>query len=382
MDLESSISKLAGEIKAIESQREALGKALSSIKKDIIFPIQDTDIVEERFVTKIVPHDLAKLKIGAVDGGIVQTKLHGINLVVGRAAGVVFEFSSGRLFNTTYYPDAFPAVQPVSFYAPISEREYAVSVSINRQIMEVGTAKEIVEKISPGTFLLDGSVLPLAMDKPEKSSPAYSRYESLIGTYLDLYKVCDAKGVRLAGVIEDSNGERLTRLLREKIVPGIIKGREFDDSVTEALERNKRVLEKTNDSNIIFHILEVGERTCIYSYSKDKEKHAILQDLDGFSDRIYSFYLKTAPFDRPVRIDFLSESPDKKSIVETANKIASVVLALSMHNETYGFPSILIEADARARLSEDDLDLVYTRLKDKVGDLPSLFKLRRELRPF
>ena len=72
----------------------------------------------------------------------------------------------------------------------------------------------------------------------------------------------------------------------------------------------------------------------------------------------------------------------QEKITKIANDIASKVLAMSMHNETYGFPSILIEADGRARLSERDLDLIYHRLKDKVGDLPSLFKLRRELRPF
>ena len=92
--------------------------------------------------------------------------------------------------------------------------------------------------------------------------------------------------------------------------------------------------------------------------------------------------MKTVPFDRPIRIDFVSESDIQEKITKTANDVAAKVLAMARHNDTYGFPSILIEADARARLSERDLDLVYSRLKDKVGDLPGLFKLRRELRPF
>jgi hypothetical protein len=382
MDLELSINQLADEIRTMDSQREVLGKALSSIKKDIVFPSGDSDIFEDKFVTKIIPHDLKKLKIGAVDGGIVQTKLHGMNLVVGRAVGVIFDFEAGHLFNTNYAPDAFPSVEVLPFNVPISEREYGVSVSINRQVMEMKRAREVVEKFSPEIMVLDGSVLPLAMDKPEKGSSAFAKYENLIGTYLDLYNSCEKKGAKLAGVIEDSSGERLTKLLREKIVPGIIKGREFDDWIIKELDDGKRILEKTNDSNIIYYILDVGERTCIYSYSKDPVRHAVLQDLENFSDRIYSFYLKTVPFDRPVRIDFVSGSTERKEITKTANEIASAILALSMHNETYGFPSIMIEADARARLSENDLNMVYSRIKDKVGDLPSLFKLRRELRPF
>ena len=135
MDLESSITKLADEIKTIESQRELLGKALGGIKNDIVFPNQDSDIFEDRFVTKIAPHNLQKLKIGAVDGGLVQAKLHGMNLVVGRAVGVVFDFEAGHLFNTNYVPDAFPSVEILPFNVPISEREYGISVSINRQIM-------------------------------------------------------------------------------------------------------------------------------------------------------------------------------------------------------------------------------------------------------
>lgn len=382
MDLESTISKLADEITAIETQRSELGKALSSIKSSILLPQNDADIIEEKFVTKIQPDDLKQAKIGAVDGGIVQTKLHGVNLVVGRAAAVIFEFKAGALFNANYYPDSFPQLNVLGFHAPISEREYSMSVSLNRQIMEVSAASEVVDKFVPELMLLDGSVLPLAMDKPEKSSAAFSRYENLIAAYLDLYKTCGKKKSLLAGVIEDSNGERLTKLLREKVVPGIIKGREFENEITEKLEQNKRILEKTNDSNIIFYMLDVGERTCIYSYSKDAEKHQVLQDLNEYAENIFSFYLKTVPFDRPVRIDFVCNSDSPKKISETADEISSKVLAMSSHNETYGFPSILIEADARARLSENDLDMVYCRLKDKVGDLPSLFKLRRELRPF
>ncbi len=382
MDLESSLNKLADEIKAIESQRAELGKALNSIRGAIIFPKSDSDIIEEKFVTKIEPSELKNTKIGAVDGGIVQTKLHGVNLVVARAVAVIFEFNNGKLFNTNYYPNTLPDYQTIGFHTPISEHDYSMSVSLGRQSMEISTAKETVDKFSPELMLLDGSVLPLALDKPEKNSAAFSRYENLIATYIDLYKTCEKKKALLAGVIEDSSGERLTKLLREKIIPGIIKGREFDDETSRILEKNRRILEKTNDSNIFFYVLDAGERTCIYSYSHDDEKHRVLQDLSGFSDRIFSFYLKTVAFDRPVRIDFICSPDNAEKITETADKIASAVLAMSMHNETYGFPSILIEADGRARLSEDDLDLVYCRLKDKVGDLPSLFKLRRELRPF
>ncbi|HIK00892.1 TPA: DNA double-strand break repair nuclease NurA [archaeon] len=382
MELETELNKLAQNIKALEHQRSSLGEALKKIKAQIEFPKRDSDIIEDKFVTKVKPDELKNLKVAAVDGGIVQTKLHGVNLVVGRAAAVVFDFKNGVLFNTNYYPDAFPSHQLLSFNAPITDRDYAISISLNRQIMEISTAEKVVSNFSPELMLLDGSVLPLAMDKPEKNSPEFKRYENLIQTYLSLYRTCSKKKTQLAGVIEDSGGLRLTTLLKEKVVPGVIQSSEFDGGIVDVLEQNKSILENTNDSNVIFYILDVGERTCVYSYSADPEKHQVLKDLEDYGGKIFSFYLKTVPFDRPIRIDFVSESDMQEKITKIANDIASKVLAMSMHNETYGFPSILIEADGRARLSERDLDLIYHRLKDKVGDLPSLFKLRRELRPF
>ncbi len=380
--IEPELNKLAESIKMQELQRSSLGEAIKKIKAQIEFPKRDSDIIEDRFVTKVKADDLKSLKVGAVDGGIVQTKLHGVNLVVGRAAAVIFDFKNSALFNTNYYPDAFPSTRIFHFSAPINERDYAVSLSLERQLMEIKTAEEAVEKFSPDLILLDGSVLPLGMDKPEKDSPAFKRYENLIQTYLSLYRTCTKKKAQLAGVIEDSSGLRLTTLLKEKVVPGIIQSSEFDGGVLDILEKNKGILENTNDSNMIFYILDIGERTCVYSYSADSEKHQILRDLEDYGGKIFSFYLKTVPFDRPVRIDFVSESDMQEKVTKIANDIAAKVLAMSAHNETYGFPSILIEADARAKLSERDLDLIYQRLKDKVGDLPSLFKLRRELRPF
>src|SRR3989344_6297845 len=166
--IEPELNKLAANIKFLEQQRESLGSALKKIKAGIEFPKRDSDIIENHFVTKITPDNLKNLKVGAVDGGVVQTKLHGINLMVGRAAAVVFDFKNGALFNTNYYPDPFPSVRIFSFAAPISERDYSVSLSLERQMMEIGTAKETVEKFSPELMLLDGSVLPLSIDRPEK----------------------------------------------------------------------------------------------------------------------------------------------------------------------------------------------------------------------
>jgi len=57
------------------------------------------------------------------------------------------------------------------------------------------------------------------------------------------------------------------------------------------------------------------------------------------------------------------------------------VVNVREHRE-YGIPSVLIEADARAKIHDYDLDLIYAQLVEKVGHTPSLLRLRRERRPF
>ncbi|MEM7819142.1 MAG: hypothetical protein QW403_03320, partial [Candidatus Aenigmatarchaeota archaeon] len=139
----------------------------------------------------------------------------------------------------------------------------------------------------------------------------------------------------------------------------------------------KPLLENSKDSNLLTYALKLNERTCVFNYSPEPEKHPILKEFGEFSNSIFSFYLKTAEFDRPIRVDFLGE----KDCVKTANFISSVLLALSGH-ANYGMPSVLIEADQRAKLTEKDLELFYYDLLTKVGNLASLFSLRREQRPF
>jgi NurA-like 5'-3' nuclease len=91
----------------------------------------------------------------------------------------------------------------------------------------------------------------------------------------------------------------------------------------------------------------------------------------------FSFYIKTVDFDRPIRVDFINFGEP----METTNKLSSILMKTCGHSG-YGLPAVLIEADQRAKLSEKDIDMFYCDLIRKTGNISSLFKMRRELRPF
>ena len=137
------------------------------------------------------------------------------------------------------------------------------------------------------------------------------------------------------------------------------------------------ILNRSKDSNLLTYALKVGERSFVFPYSSDTSKHPILKEFGEFSKQVFTFYLKTAEFDRPVRVDFLGD----KGAVDTANKISAILQSLSGHS-SYGMPSVLIEADQRAKLSEDDLEMFYYDILNKAGNVASLLEQRRNQRPF
>jgi hypothetical protein len=85
-------------------------------------------------------------------------------------------------------------------------------------------------------------------------------------------------------------------------------------------------------------------------------------------------------YDQPTRIEFLN--PEHAEPLKTADKISSVLYPLSSHHRRYGIPSVLIEADARAKIHDYDLEFIYSQLLDKIGQTSSLLRLRRDRRPF
>ncbi len=300
--------------------------------------------------------------IAGVDSGFVSKKLSFLDLVLVRAVGAIFYYEKGILKKAEYYPNAFSFPEPLLLKSGLEKDEEQQSVSLTRLSAEVNTSISIIEKYKPKYIFVDGSIVPQYQDKPRNDSKINLDYTSIIHLFEKFYNVAEKNNCTIISCVEDSRGTRFKQLLEEEILPKTSL---------------KISLKDAFDSSLLDYLLFEGERTFAFPYTKNTSAHAILKDLnEKWSKNINVFYLKASSFDRPLRVEFIS---DKSNLKEKADEIAGIVYSLSSLHREYSYPSVLIEADMRAGLNEQDISVVYDKLIDKLG--PKI-RMRRNSRPF
>ena len=349
------IRKIAENITKAENMRKRLANFLRDIEP------------ETKLIYKLTPSSLENMKIVGIDGGLTRKSLHGLDCILTRAAGVCFYYKNSRIQNVEYLPSRFPTPIP-EIFENLSDMDWNYAATISRQKIEIKTAIQCIDRFSPDILLLDGLVIPHYSDKPSKSSILYTSYKGLVNDYKLLCEKAREKGVLLAGVIEDSRSAAFCSLIKEDALSQV-KGK------TPLIE----LLDKTRDTNLLSLLLEKSERSRIFRYAKSPKEHPVLRDFDEYGEKVYSFYLKTAKWDRPIRVDFLDQSGLTQ---QTADRIGSILLAISGQHSGYGLPAPLIEADNVAKLSDNEMEDFYSRIISLTGNIPSVMKLRREQRPF
>lgn len=360
------LDEIIDKISYLESRRIKMGKFLREINDSFkIGP--NEEIQDEKIINPVSPQQFEVINVTGVDGGIVKHSYHGLDLMLMRAIGVNFEYSDGKLKKVKYYPSSNPTPKPKIILDSFSEIELSSCYNFERQIIEISTAIETIKKLEPDMVLLDGSIIPHYIPRPD--NPILKEYyDRLIKTYETLFELSRRKNIALAGVVEDSRGVKFCDIMIRRVLSQV------GSDVTKEL---KLILQKTKDSNLLYYVLEKGERTCVFNYSKNPKIHPVLREFEKMNEHFYSFYLKTVDFDRPLRVDFLC----LKNVKDFVNKLSSVLMQTSGHSG-YGLPSVLIEADQRAKLSEKDIEMFYSDLISRIGNVSALFKMRREVRPF
>jgi len=365
-EFQNKLNEIVERINFIESRRVKFGKFLRKINDSFkIGP--NKEISDIQIINKTQEDIPEKISLLGVDGGIVKQSYHGLDLILMRATGANFIYKKGKLEEVNYYPSSNPISVPKMFMESFSNLELNSCYNFERQIMEIQTAIDAIKKMKPDIVFLDGSVIPSYTSKPDNQK-LKEYYEETIKKYNELFDVAKRHGVILAGVIEDSRGVKFCDILARRLMSQM--GSEL------SLEL-QQILEKTKDSNLLFYALKKGERTCVFNYSQNPISHPILKEFETMKESFFSFYIKTVEFDRPIRVDFI----DFGNPLEIANKLSSILMKTSGH-AGYGLPAVLIEADQRAKLSEKDIDMFYGDLVRKAGNVSSLFRMRREMRPF
>ncbi len=345
------VKTLAEKISLAEEKRKKLANFLREANSEIkiIYPVKQDPLND--------------IKVVGIDGGISKKSLHGFDFMLIRTAGTLFRYKEGKFIEVEYFPSRLPNPKPFIMEA-LSDLDWAHSTSIERQNMEVETAIKCMEKFNPDIILMDGSIVPYYSERPAKKSTIYKRYLSMIENYKKLYSKAIETNTILAGVIEDSRGSMFC-----DIVKNILSNINHP-----AVPELAKILDRTRDTNLLYWALRKGERSEIFRYAETPSEHPILKEIPEFAEKIYTFYLKTAKFDRPVRVDVLGK--------DSIEKLASVILSISGQHSGYGIPVPLIEADNIVKLSDKDVDFFYSQVMSHVGNLPGIMKLRREQRPF
>mgnify|MGYP003865181531 CR=1 FL=1 len=329
--------------------------------------IQDKGIIleegpERGFLKEVGGEPPLDFVAAGVDGGLLKKEFSGVDVVLTRAVASVFSFEDGKLSDSHALPERmnFPDVQYIR--SPLDRRSFNVSSSLLRLQKELQVAIQAVEE-GPDLLLMDGSVLPQYTERPEKGSESRKIYIGMIDLYTQLFRKALEKDVLLAGVVEDSRSTKFCEKIAEM------------EGVNEEFSR---ILRNTRDTNMLEYIMEKGERTVIMEYTSDNSGKQALKDIGELSERVYSFYIKTAEDSTPVRIDFLEDG----GAVRTSEDLSNYLMPLCGYSNTYGIPSVVVDADQRAKLSEDDMEMFESRLLSALGPLPGIKSLRRNSRPF
>ncbi|MFW9943372.1 MAG: DNA double-strand break repair nuclease NurA [Candidatus Sifarchaeia archaeon] len=380
-NLDSMLAILVEEIEKIESTRRRFGSALNQIKGDLNlgkFPALAPDAVETTFSKKIEPTGLSGLRIAGIDGGLVRRRFRSMDLVLTRGIAVVFHFGPEEGPRVDFFPSAFPEprIKPVMLTLPGPELDQLAS--LERVEAELRVALSVLDEVHVDVILVDGSLFHHPKDRPQIGSLAYEKFQEVTALYRLLYNRTMKKNVVLAGIVKDSRSTRLVNTLGD-ILPHVMR-KPYVFEMLQGVDY-RWLLRISRDCDLLDTFLEEGERTYAFRYSAElpQDSNATSDDMSSWASSIWVTYLKTARDDLPLRIEVLVDEDNGITQLERA---LSVILPLSWQHPEYGVPTPILEADARARITSNETQMVIDRLMALSGLTYATLERRRSRNPF
>ncbi|MBI4053639.1 MAG: DNA double-strand break repair nuclease NurA [Candidatus Diapherotrites archaeon] len=367
MTINSVIDEAVSGIHAMDARRKIFSEKLLLLKDEDLAPLNDRELLEDRLILPVRNAQAFSKKVAGVDSGFADKRLFSFDLILVRAVAVCFAYDNGKLASAQYLPNYFSFPTPLLNNAALDNDEFQVSRSLQRLLEEVRLAKRAIAEFRPDYCFLDGSVIPQYVES-RQDSQVKAFYHETLAEFQQLYSEAEKAGCQIVGCVEDSRGSQLRTILQKSVLPKVPVC-------------NPALLDETYDSVLLDYLLKKGERSFAFNYSAHAKEHPILKDFDEkWAKQVHVFYLKPVDFDRPLRVEFLSNKKGPE-FAGHVDEIAQAVRFLSGFHKEYAYPSVLIEADFRARLNNAEIETVYEKIVDKLSRHLKL-RLRRNSRPF
>jgi hypothetical protein len=251
--------------------------------------------------------------------------------------------------------------------------------SLERIAAELRVALAVLEKFDTDLILMDGSLFYHPRDRPSAGSPVFEKFQEVAALYRQLYTGAGKRKTTLVGIVKDSRSTRVVNLLGD-VLPHLVR----TPSVFEMMQGvdYRWLLRISRDCELLDTFLEEGERTFLFSYSSElvQNSNSLVDDISSWASNIWVTYLRTARDDLPIRIEVLAASGS--TVGERVERALRAILPLSWSHSEFGMPTPILEADARARIGNDETQLIVDRLMALSGLTYASLEKRRSRNPF
>lgn len=316
-EIKSKVQSYANYLESLKSEAHKLREQLLQNKIK--------GFIEEQQLQTI--SSVSKGRVIGADSGFFDSSLTGLDFCYIKCAGSYFEYDSKlvkyeKLVSSPEY--FFTVSQNV-----LQKEEIQKFTSINRLKKELKLLYSGIKKHNPEYALIDGNILPQAVDRPNNSSELYLEYEELLQDFIQLYDLSKSQNVNLLGCVEDSRANSFLKL-----------------AVTS------KDLINQSDTLFLNYLLQKGE--CLSFFPIFSEENLIQNDLKQYGDFSFSSsYLKINE-DYPLRIELLNNKYSEQKLKE----IKGFIAYLSSYSKDYCFPSVLLDADKQAKLNPKEIETV------------------------
>ena len=349
--------------------------------------------IKEKYIKKSAASScISGLNIVSVDGSSAVKRFMNVDFSFLKAICVKYYFyNEGKSAKIKYYPDlsGFNNYSVQGNYYNREENVIESKVSMDMTFMEINLLNNFIENSTSSDIdliIIDGSIVIMPINLLFSQDPEISiKYDRLLREYHKLYLNCKDNGIILVGSIKDTRTSALCHLLQESIQLLHSNGTDLTDFINI---NYRQIIDYFSDLDLFNRILDKSERSCIFNCKRDIEKirdNGIKKEIPFyFPLSFYAFYIKTAKFDIPCRIEFFMEEKHSiKKASEKADLISSMLLPISSMNEHYGLPIPQIEAHKRAVFKPDEINLLFNNLKRHLNkNGVNLIEKRRTRRPF